>query len=66
MDTFEECRRLILDEADAAVARIKKRQLRADAFERVMQNHMRTSNYPPEFERKLLNLALTRFDGRER
>ncbi len=65
MRTFDECRRHVLDRADAMTDRIKAKQLRADAFERVMVNHIHMANYPPEFKTELLDLALTRFTGRQ-
>jgi len=60
MTTWEECKRQVLARADLTRKQIKARSCRADAFERVMTNHIRDTGYPPELKPALLELALGR------
>lgn len=58
MTTWEECRAQVLARAEHTRKEIKARRLRADAFERVMRNHIRDTGYPPELKPALLDVAL--------
>jgi len=56
--TWEECRTQVLNQVAHVRKEIKARRLRADAFERVMTNHIRDTGYPPEMKPALLDMAL--------
>jgi hypothetical protein len=66
MSRFDECRLHALEHADVLIDRIKLGQMNASAFEGVMRSYLHQPGYDETFRKRLLDLCMTRLDGRER
>ena len=64
-DHFQRCRDRALGHADVLIGRIRLGQINASAFEGLMDSFLNQAAFRG-YRQKLLDLALTRLDGRPR
>lgn len=62
---FEQCRYDALKHADVLIRRIRAGEINASAFEGLMDSFLSQTAYRA-YRDRLLDLAMTRFDGRPR